>query len=69
MLSNATDENELDIEMACAALEATHVKCEVSVARDGQEALDFLCREGAYAGRSGPQLDLVFESRTKFRRG
>ncbi|WP_019587876.1 response regulator [Deinococcus apachensis] len=46
------EDNEHDVELARAALEESEVRCEVTVARDGQEALDLL--RGA-----GSQPDLV----------
>lgn len=53
------EDNEQDLELARVALELSDVRCEVSVARDGQEALDFLYRRGCYAGRPEGQPDLV----------
>lgn len=40
-----------DVALTLAALEETHLANEVVVVRDGQQALDFLRREGAWAGR------------------
>lgn len=40
------EDNEHDVELARAALEESEVRCRVSVARDGQEALDLLRGEG-----------------------
>jgi CheY-like chemotaxis protein len=45
------EDNPRDVQLALAAFEETHLAHEVVVARDGQEALDFLLREGAYAQR------------------
>ncbi len=42
-----------DLALTLEALEQTHLANEVVVTRDGQEALDYLRREGAYAGRGG----------------
>ncbi|WP_264778518.1 response regulator [Deinococcus aetherius] len=53
------EDNAHDVELACAALELSNVQCKVSVARDGAEALDFLSRRGAYAGRPAGQPDLI----------
>nr|WP_246580678.1 response regulator [Deinococcus aestuarii] len=53
------EDNDQDLELARVALELSDVRCEVSVARDGQEALDFLYRRGCYAGRPEGQPDLV----------
>jgi len=47
------EDSEQDIELTLAALEGHHVANEVDIARDGAEALDFLYRRGAFAGRSG----------------
>jgi CheY-like chemotaxis protein len=41
-----------DVELTLAALEEHKLANEVVVARDGAEALDFLFRRGAHAGRS-----------------
>jgi CheY-like chemotaxis protein len=40
-----------DVALTLAALEETHLANEVVVVRDGQQALDFLRREGAWVGR------------------
>ncbi|WP_245872702.1 response regulator [Deinococcus planocerae] len=53
------EDNEQDLELARVALELSDVRCAVSVARDGAEALDFLYRRGAYAGRPEGHPDLV----------
>jgi CheY-like chemotaxis protein len=44
------EDNENDIELTLAAL-GKHVANDVVVARDGAEALDYLLRRGAFAGR------------------
>ncbi len=41
-----------DVLLALAAFEETNLANEVVVVRDGQEALDFLRKEGAYADRA-----------------
>jgi CheY-like chemotaxis protein len=41
-----------DVALTLAALEETNLANEVVVVRDGQQALDFLRREGAWAGRA-----------------
>jgi len=46
------EDNPHDIELTLAALEASKFANEVVVARDGAEALDYLFRRGAFAGRS-----------------
>src|SRR5215217_6073196 len=41
-----------DVALTLAALEETNLANEVDVVRDGQQALDYLRREGAYASRA-----------------
>ena len=48
-----------DAELALTALEAHQLANEVVHVRDGAEALDYLFRRGAFAGRSDPQPALV----------
>ncbi len=45
------EDSENDIELTIASL-AKHVANQVDVARDGAEALDYLFRRGAFAGRT-----------------
>jgi CheY-like chemotaxis protein len=45
------EDNPKDLALTLAAFEETHLANEVVVARDGQEALDFLRRQGAHADR------------------
>src|SRR5215212_5169435 len=40
-----------DVELTLSALRESHLANEVAVARDGEEALDFLYRRGAYTSR------------------
>jgi CheY-like chemotaxis protein len=42
-----------DVELALAAFEDAGLESEVIVARDGQEALDWLFRQGPFASRAG----------------
>lgn len=42
-----------DVELTLGALEKHDLADEVVVARDGEEALDYLCKRGVYAGRVG----------------
>jgi two-component system response regulator len=48
-----------DEELALRALRKSKVRNEVVVARDGEEALDFLFARGAHAGRELPALVLL----------
>ena len=52
------EDSENDIELTIASL-TRHVVNEVDVARDGAEALDYLFRRGAFAGRVTPAPVLV----------
>lgn len=45
------EDSEHDIELTIAALDGHHLANQVDVARDGAEALDYLYRRGAFAGR------------------
>jgi CheY-like chemotaxis protein len=45
------EDNAKDLELTLVALERARLANEVVTARDGAEALDYLRREGAYAGR------------------
>ncbi len=47
------EDSEADIELTLAALAGHRLANEVVVTRDGSEALDYLLRKGAYAGRPG----------------
>ncbi|MBV8587236.1 MAG: response regulator [Verrucomicrobia bacterium] len=42
-----------DVDLTLTALEEYHLANEVVVARDGEEALDYLYRKGTFAGRQG----------------
>ena len=46
------EDNPKDIELTLAALEQGQLANDVVIARDGAEALDFLYRQGSYAGRT-----------------
>jgi len=46
------DDDPNDAELTLRALEGLKLKDHVDLARDGQEALDYLERRGAFAGRS-----------------
>lgn len=45
------EDNPNDVELVLSALAENHLADEVVVARDGQEALDYLHRRGPFAGR------------------
>lgn len=53
------EDNEGDIVLTLEALKEGRLKNEVSVVRDGQEALDFLHRRGAYTEATVPELVLL----------
>ena len=46
------EDDPLDLEMTMRALESDHVNNRIEVARDGEEALDFLFCRGSHSGRS-----------------
>jgi CheY-like chemotaxis protein len=46
------EDNPLDLELSLSALEKSKLANEVIVARDGEEAVDYLFRRGIYARRS-----------------
>ncbi|AFZ66889.1 response regulator [Deinococcus peraridilitoris] len=45
------DDNEADLMLALAAIELSSLKADVCIARDGEEALEFLRRSGRHANR------------------
>jgi CheY-like chemotaxis protein len=45
------EDNLKDVDLTLAALAEHHLANEVITARDGADALDYLCRRGAHAGR------------------
>lgn len=53
------EDDENDIELTLAALDEHKLANFVDVARDGVEALDYLFRRGAHAGRKSPSPVLV----------
>ena len=53
------EDNRDDIELTTIALQDCRVPNEVAVARDGAEALDYLFRRGAFAGRESQKLPAV----------
>jgi CheY-like chemotaxis protein len=48
-----------DVELALRSLRKHHLANKIHVARDGEEALDFLHARGPYAGRNGVALPRV----------
>ncbi|TXD84094.1 response regulator [Subsaximicrobium wynnwilliamsii] len=53
------EDNEGDILLTKEAFEECKVKTEISVAKNGQEALDFLFKRGAYVDVKKPDLILL----------
>lgn len=53
------EDNPDDAELATRALRKSGIANDIVVVRDGQEALDWLFGEGAYAGRSPAELPTV----------
>ncbi len=53
------DDNKNDVELAYAAFEENNLSSEVVLARDGQEALDYLFRNGEYSSRKEGLPDVV----------
>jgi CheY-like chemotaxis protein len=54
------EDNESDVELAKRALVKENIATEIVVARDGQEALDYMFGTGVYEGRDISQMpDLV----------
>jgi CheY-like chemotaxis protein len=53
------EDNEGDILLTLDAFEECRVKTEISIARNGQEALDFLFKRGAFTEAKKPDLILL----------
>lgn len=53
------EDNEGDIALTLDAFEESKVKMEISVTRNGQEALDFLFRRGNYENSKKPDIILL----------
>lgn len=53
------EDNPNDVELITRALKQARLVNEIAVATDGAEALDYLYRRGAHAGRIGPQPAVV----------
>jgi len=50
------EDNPQDEMLILRSLRKVNLANQVDVARDGQQALDYLFRDGEFAGRSGPEL-------------
>ena len=48
------EDNLDDARVTIEALQSENVRCRVSLVRDGEEAMNFLHREGVFARRRGP---------------
>lgn len=53
------EDNPQDEMLTLRALRRTEIPARVDVVRDGQQALDYLFREGEFAGRAEPALPTV----------
>lgn len=53
------EDNEGDVEMTLRAFRDEHRICNISVANDGMEALDFLYKRGNFANTPTPQIILL----------
>lgn len=53
------EDNQNDVEMTLEAFAECHLVNEIMVVRDGQEALDFLFRQGNYANRINGQPAVI----------
>ena len=53
------EDNEGDIVLTLEALKEAKLKNQISVVRDGEEALQFLYKEGKYERQDSPQLILL----------
>ena len=53
------EDNPQDEMLTLRALRRANLANQIDVARDGKQALDYLFREGEFAGRSGPDLPTV----------
>ena len=53
------EDNPQDEMLTLRALRKAHVANRIDVARDGQQALDYLFRAGEFADRDGPDLPTV----------
>ncbi|MBK1615485.1 two-component system response regulator [Rubrivivax gelatinosus] len=53
------EDNPQDEMLTLRALKRARVANHIDVVRDGQQALDYLFRDGEFAGRDGPELPTV----------
>lgn len=53
------EDNEDDVELTISAFRENHLGNEITVVRDGAEALDYLFRTGSYANRRTPDPELI----------
>jgi two-component system response regulator len=53
------EDNPDDVELTLRALKKNNIANDVVVARDGEEALEYLTATGKYAGRAAPDLPQV----------
>ncbi len=53
------EDNEQDEMLVLGALRKVNLVNQVDIVRDGQQALEYLFRQGEFAGRSGPDLPTV----------
>lgn len=53
------EDNSQDEKLILRALHKVNLANQVDVVRDGQQALDYLFREGEYAGRAGDDLPTI----------
>jgi CheY-like chemotaxis protein len=53
------EDNPTDLELALRVFKKHRIANRIEIARDGEEALDFLFGEGAHAGRGGIQMPKV----------
>lgn len=53
------EDDDNDRELSVLALEQSHLANPIEHVRDGAQALDYLYRRGAYAGRAGPDPAII----------
>jgi CheY-like chemotaxis protein len=53
------EDNPNDVELILAAFKEANFLNKIQVTHDGEEALDYLHRRGAHAGRTGPQPSVI----------